>query len=301
MHQAILSRQFISSLKSQRGIICPDCKQEIAHVCPSHPSIASSSLQQPTTRYELHASSTLSNPAGSLQQRPFQGNHVLAQAPSATQGNPPYNAPVSFNLTQSPQNNPVVSSTSISHSAQPYAPISFSPLAVSSNSGTSSSFPNPQWNLSSCLGKRGITGLDCESDSKKARWSGFQSYQRCSTSSTYPPTGEASETLPLTTISVRSGLHPHLVSKPLPITPEDRPSIRKRDIAENWSITYNQKVQKVVDVRPVRAFHVKRDFYVSCTKFSKDGKYLAVGFERNGITSVYDVQTGQKSWLVCRF
>jgi WD40 repeat protein len=39
--------------------------------------------------------------------------------------------------------------------------------------------------------------------------------------------------------------------------------------------------------------------FTPCLKFSKDGKYLAVGFWNNGTTNIYDVQTGEKTWLVC--
>ena len=80
----------------------------------------------------------------------------------------------------------------------------------------------------------------------------------------------------------------------------DRESIeRRQEIGENWGIVYNQKVRKAVDVRPVRAFHVKREYHEPFSvTFSKDGKYLAVGFGHNGRTIIYDVQTGQEFWLV---
>ena len=254
-----MSRQFVSLLKTQHGIICPDCKQEIAHVCRSHPSIASSSLQD---------------------------NHTIAQAPSATHGHT-----VSVRSTQP------LPTTSFSHPAQSHAQISVAPLAVSSMTGTSSSFPNPQRNFSSsCLGNGNLTELDFESASKKAQGSGFQSSQSSAAISEYPQSLEASS-LPLPAISAPRTPLPSVV---LPITFEDCPSIGKQEIPENWSITYNQ-VQKVVDVRLIQKLHVENDSCLFCTKLSKDGKYLALGFHTNGVTIIYDIQTGKKSWLVCFF
>ena len=293
MLQANLTRQFISSLKTQHGIICPDCKQEIAHVCFS---IESPSLQQPTALYEHHPSSTSTSSHLSLPPHcASHGNQVTAQVLSVVPGNLPYNAP---RPAQPPRSNPVISSTSTSHSAQSYS-ISVPPLPFASKTGissfslsstlTSSKSVNTQCiPPSSCLGKRNVTDLDCESEIKRARWS--ESSQSCTTS-VCPSPAKASEPLPLTTTSSRS--------TPAPITLEDRPSIE--EMPENWCITYNENVPKAVDVRLACALHVEQNFRVRCLKFSKDGKYLAVGFDGNGATSIYDVHTGQKSWLVSFF
>ena len=303
VHQANQSRKFLSSLKTKHGIICPDCNHEIAHVCPSHPSIPLSSLQQPTP------SSTLSNTVYFPPQFASQNNRIPAQSPFAAHGNLPYDLAVSFRpTTQPPPDDSAILPTFMSHFTQPYAPISVPPLAVASKSGNSSSFPlfspprssrpiNPQRNLSpSYLGKRNPTDLDCGSESKKAPWCGPQSSQSHATFSVYPPSLDVSS-LPFSTDSVSRTLQSSSASKPVLMA--DYPSIEKQEIAPNWSITYNQKVQKAVDVRLVRALHVDQNFRVYCLKFSRDGKYLAVGFDRNGATTIYDVQTGKKSWLVC--
>ena len=54
-------------------------------------------------------------------------------------------------------------------------------------------------------------------------------------------------------------------------------------------------------MRLARALHVKEGLRIFCLKFSKNGKYLTVGFAKNGVMTIYDVQTGQKSWLVLLF
>jgi WD40 repeat protein len=65
----------------------------------------------------------------------------------------------------------------------------------------------------------------------------------------------------------------------------------------DWSITYNTEVKREVDVSVVRTLEV--GLPISCLTFSKDGKYLAVGFwDKSGTTNIYDVQTGAKTWLV---
>ena len=43
---------------------------------------------------------------------------------------------------------------------------------------------------------------------------------------------------------------------------------------------------------------IDRESGIGDLKFSQDGKYLVVGFWETGMTNVYDVQTGKKTWLV---
>jgi WD40 repeat protein len=57
----------------------------------------------------------------------------------------------------------------------------------------------------------------------------------------------------------------------------------------NWSISFNKKVKKVLDIG------IEHDLYhekpIWHAKFSHDGKYLAAGC-KNGKAYIYDVQTG---------
>ena len=63
----------------------------------------------------------------------------------------------------------------------------------------------------------------------------------------------------------------------------------------DWSIRHYS--QGRMDVNVIPPLHVRSP--ISCLKFSKDGKYLAVGFYCNGTTNIYDVETGKKTWSVC--
>jgi len=72
------------------------------------------------------------------------------------------------------------------------------------------------------------------------------------------------------------------------------------DIAHNGEVkrTYNVEIKRAIDVSLVRLLNTGTGFAVRCVNFSKDGKFLAVGFYDNGKTNIYDVQTGEKTWLV---
>ena len=78
-------------------------------------------------------------------------------------------------------------------------------------------------------------------------------------------------------------------------------SIEESDIAvepesgANWSIRHYSQVG--MDVNMVPTLHLRSP--IMCLNFSKDGKYFAVGFYRNGTTNIYDVETGEKIWSVC--
>jgi len=71
-------------------------------------------------------------------------------------------------------------------------------------------------------------------------------------------------------------------------------------IESRWSLTYNTEVNRAIDVKLVHSLHIGNDleYRIGDLQFSQDGKYLAVGFWENGITNVYDMQTGKKTWLV---
>jgi WD40 repeat protein len=87
-----------------------------------------------------------------------------------------------------------------------------------------------------------------------------------------------------------------IVSPSVPGSPATSSDIiREPESGADWSITYNTEVKREVDVSVVRPLDL--GLSISCLKFSKDGKYLAVGFEDNGI-NIYDMQTADKTWLV---
>jgi len=83
------------------------------------------------------------------------------------------------------------------------------------------------------------------------------------------------------------------------ITSEDDDVTSKKESGAGWSITYNSEVQRALDVNFVHSWDLGPKFDIGCLKFSKDGKYLAVGSWRTGVTKIYDVQTGQETWFVC--
>jgi WD40 repeat protein len=96
-----------------------------------------------------------------------------------------------------------------------------------------------------------------------------------------------------------TGLEPeNKRAKPNPL---ERRSINEPNVAlpAGWSIIYtNSQVPLwALDVSWVRSLEMKPR-RTSCTTFSKDGKYLAVGFEESEVTKIYDVQTGGEFRLV---
>jgi len=84
-----------------------------------------------------------------------------------------------------------------------------------------------------------------------------------------------------------------------PATTSEDGDISEQESEADWSVTYSSGVKRALDVRMVYL-----DLGVEagdlCMKFDKDGKHLAVGFW-GGATNIYDVQTGEKTWLVCVF
>jgi len=82
------------------------------------------------------------------------------------------------------------------------------------------------------------------------------------------------------------------------VTTDDDDFTSEEESGAGWSITYNSEVKRAVDVSFIRSLDLGPEFRIRCLKFSKDGKYLEVGLY-NGTIKIYDVQTGEKTWLVC--
>jgi len=371
LHQATLSRQFFYSLRTQDSLICPNCKQAVAHTCSSTSAI----LQPPLSRYEHQPLSMLGNPSRLQIQGNLFGEHVAAQSSSAF-----FNASVSASHVQPPpptSSNISPSSFFTSHSTNPYpTPVmlgnpathftgptaqgdffgehvvarsahtafeSFAshlqPLPPRS-SDTSSVFtyhstdPNPyhttslpfstvssprptsfyptlyppspsiainsQYNCSnhnSSLGKRDPhrTDLECKPERKRARQnlpeeranenqqSGLHLSQCLDTSSLCPPSFNKTT---------------RCVSEVLPTTSEDGADVSKQGSEVDRSIRYNSEVERALDASFLRSIDVGQAV-IHCLQFSQDGKYLAVAcWGDKGMTNIYDVETGEKTWLV---
>jgi len=372
LHQATLSRQFICSLRTQDSLICPNCKQAVAHIC------SSAILQPPLSRYEHQPLSMLGNPSRLQIQGNLFGEHVAAQSSSAF-----FNASVSASHVQPPpptSSNISPSSFFTSHSTNPYpTPVTLgNPAAVqthftgptaqgdlfgehvaarsahtgfesfashlqplpprssnmftyhstdpnpyhttslpfstvSSLSRPTSFYPTPyppspsiainsQYNCSnhnSSLGKRDPhrTDLECKPERKRARQNlpeerANENQQRELHLSQYLDT--SSLCLPSFNETTRS------VSEVLPTTSEDGADISEQGSEADWSIRYNSEVERAIDVKLLRSMDVgQADSEITCLQFSKDGKYLAVAcWGDNEITNIYDVETGEKTWLV---
>jgi glucose repression regulatory protein TUP1 len=59
----------------------------------------------------------------------------------------------------------------------------------------------------------------------------------------------------------------------------------------DWSVEYNPEIRQTLSLYVVDTFAFK--VAVRCTKFSRDGKYLAIGL-RNAETRIYDLRTESK-------
>jgi hypothetical protein len=68
----------------------------------------------------------------------------------------------------------------------------------------------------------------------------------------------------------------------IPNSPDAKPD------EADWSVVHNHKVRQTLNVQLAHTFKMKS--VVHCIKFSREGKYLAVGLE-NGETYIYDIKT----------
>ena len=103
---------------------------------------------------------------------------------------------------------------------------------------------------------------------------------------------------PLPATSSTEGIMSFVPESPA-ATSEDGDVTSEQKSEAEWSIRYDREVKRVLDVGLMHSLDMGPEFEILCVKFSKDGKYLAVGFQCNGMTNIYDVRTGEKTWLVC--
>ena len=363
VHQATFIRQSSNPRRTQHGIICPDCKQEVAHTC-SHSLITSSS------RYEHPPSSALANLTGlqrhftsptaqgnlfdgcittnstsfesstsQVQPLPSSSNTFISRSypPTSIMLGSPAGVQTHFaDLTVqgnlfgeqvTARSVPAPFESSISHFRPPPPnssdifstfmsdPYSVPRLTFSSPSGATSSFPpscppgpssavhsqytsnkNNLW-----LGKRYLRSpdLECEPERKRTRQdlperrsTNQQSESNDSQRLRLPPIEDSFPLFANTSSASEAVMSPSVPGTPA-TTSEDSSVISEPESVADWSITYNTEVERELDVTVVRTLEVER---FHCLRFSKDGKYLAVG-DGNG-TTLYDVETGEKTWLV---
>ena len=286
---------------------------------PSSSKISSLFTSNSTNPYPTPV--TLGNPAalqthftGPTAQRDLFGGHVVARSA--------YTAFESFasHLQPLAPSNSDISSvfTCRSTDPNPYPTTSLPFSTVSSLSRATSSYPtfyppSPSIainydcsNNNPLLGKRDRqrTGLECKPERKRARQnlpekrlgrnenqqSELQLSQYLNTSSLrLPPFNE-------TTRSGSEAMMSSSVPEFLPSTSEDSDDTSEPE-NEEWSIRYNSEIERVLDVSLVCSLDVGPGG-INCLQFSKDGEYLAVGFYPNAMTNIYDVESGEKTWLV---
>ncbi len=309
-------------IRTQHGIICPDCKQEVAHAC-SHSSMTLSSLQPPLHGYAHQPASMLANP----------GLQTHFTGPTAQENVNWHVTAPSFDSSTSPvQPLPASGSgnSSIFTNRDPDVPTSVARSTVTSPSGATSAYPpscstGPSTamhsyynssNINSRLGKKDLHRPDLEYEPQRrlnlpeerriaTQQSKFHRSQNITASNLRLPSSNNSI---IATTSSASDMSFSVPDGPAPIsedgdiTPEDEESDGVTSEGERgvgWSITYNSEVRRALDVSLIRSLDLGRKFYIGCLKFSRDGKYLAVGSWRTGMTKIYDVQTGKETWLVC--
>jgi hypothetical protein len=339
VRQATLIHHSSNSLRTQHGILCTDCNQEVAHTCSS--PITSSS------RYEHPPSSALTNLTGfpnylsgptTLGTFPF-GERVTNSASTTSQVQPLLPSSSNIFWSHPTGSYPPISVMSGSpagvqtdfadftvqgnlfgqqvatcsvpdpfvsgmYHVQPPPPNSsdilsvFTPDPPSVPNGTTSSFP-PFFPSSAVhsQAKRNLHSpdLECEPETKRTR------HVQESINQQSEPNDSQCLRLPLledllvnTTSTSEAVMSPSIPRSPA-TTSEDSVVVSKPKSRADWSVTYNTKVERELDVTMASLIEVES---LNCLQLSIDGKYLAVGFENNGTTHIYDAGTGEKTWLV---
>jgi len=66
---------------------------------------------------------------------------------------------------------------------------------------------------------------------------------------------------------------------------------------EGWCALFSPRIKRALDVNAVRT--LKHDGIIQCVQFSNDGKHLVTCC--NHTAQIFNVQTGEKIWLVTLF
>jgi hypothetical protein len=302
VHLATSNRQSRNSLRTQHGIICSDCLQEVAHACssPTRSSMAASS--QYLNEHQM--SNTPGIPAlqthvtGPTGQGSFFAGHLAAptlfeSSISHVRLPPPKSSIIPSTFTSETYNDPCLTLSSPIGVTSSYPP-SRQPGPSNAVDFQHESFDNNSWS-----GKRDLhhTDLGCEPERKRSRTNLREEGRNANQQSEFHP-------LPSFTDPIPPFVAPEAIMSPSILGSDGSSATSSEDdessdleSGADWSIRYNSDVKREVDVSWVRSLDLGLD--ICCLTFSKDGKYLAVGFYDNGTTNIYDVQTGEKTWLVC--
>lgn len=109
------------------------------------------------------------------------------------------------------------------------------------------------------------------------------------------PTSPRSHTSPILTYNPQPTIF--LPSITTSATSPDSPDVAPQlaSAQSDWSVDYNSEVNRCLSLHVARMFALPESVF--CTKFSRDGRYLAVGLE-GGETHIYDILTGSKRLVV---
>jgi hypothetical protein len=235
-----------------------------------------------------------------------QGN-LFGEHPTVNSASASFESSMSY-VGPLPQSDPNVSSAFTSYATNSYLPTLMTSTLPSGSTPLRSSGPSiamhSQYNSSndtSGLGKRDLHPIDlnCEPERKKARQNSPDRVSPSQQSESYlPPCVDPSNLL---SPSFKDSSFPSLdTTASVPESPATTYGhvIPEPESGADWSITYNSEVKRAFDVSLVCPLQVGHP--ISCMAFSKDGKRLAVGLDGDVTITIYDVETGEKMWLVAR-